>query len=134
MAGIFSRFIFNNAIFNTDGGDVIPDGGAAGFDYTNYRKHLEELGRIERERQVKKYKRKIKRVIKLARKAPPEIKAAIEQIELVPSIDLQAWALEIERRIAELIALIILLEQQEKDKLLKAQIEEENKLILLLLA
>lgn len=136
MAGIFSRFIFNNAIFNTDGGAPAPtpDGGVAGFDYTNYRKHLEELSRIERERHAKKYTRKVKRVIKLAKEAPPEIKAVIKQIELTPTFDTQAWALNIESKIIELVALINLLEQQEKDRLLKLQIEEDNELILLLLA
>jgi hypothetical protein len=133
MAGIFSRFIFNNAIFNTDGGDV-PDGGVAGFDYTNYRKHLEELGKIERERHARKYKRKVKRIIKLAKKAPPEIKAVIEQIESIPNIDLQAWTLSIENRIIELLALIDLLMLQEKERLIKLQIEQENELMLLLLA
>jgi hypothetical protein len=125
MAGIFSRFIFNNAIFNTDGDSPnIPDGGTAGFDYTNYRKHLEELSRIERERQVRKYKSKVKKVIKLAKKAPPEIKAVIEQIE--PSIDLTAWNLNIEAKIAELIKLVDFLQEQER-------IEEENKIAILLL-
>lgn len=90
MAGIFSRFIFNNAIFNT--GEITPDdgqpGGAGGpmhSDYKTYRKRLLAISRAAESR----FQEAKDLLVKEETKAPVEVqrivavarKLAIEEVK-----------------------------------------------------
>ena len=88
MAGIFSRFIFNNAIFNT-GDSPAPDaptrGGVA--DYNAYRKKLKRIANAADRRLYKKAENKVERLVK---EAPIEIKR--QAIDIQNKIDIAALA------------------------------------------
>ena len=133
MAGIFSRFIFNNAIFNTDGGES-TGGVDSGIDYKQYRKRLEELSKISHERNTFRYKRTVKKLIKSVHKEKiiaPEIIEVVKQIELDFSLlDFTATNLKLVR-LMELLNNLMLKEQQIA---LQLEIEAENEAIILLLA
>ena len=134
MAGIFSRFIFNNAIFNTSGGS--PDtggGGVGGFDFNKYRSHLEELSRLHSESTKSKHIRKVKKVVKLVKKLAekePEVAELIQKVEInINDYDFAAIQLEIN-------ALLLVIERMQAQYLFKIQqkeIEQENELLLLLM-
>lgn len=132
MAGIFSRFIFNNAIFNTgaasDGG-----GGVGGFDFNKYRSHLEELSRLHSESTKSKHIRKVKKVVKLVRKLAnkePEVAKLIQKVQVnVNDYDFDALQFEIN-------ALLLLIEKIQAQYLFEAQqkeIDQENEILLLLM-
>lgn len=132
MAGIFSRFIFNNAIFNTgaanDGG-----GGVGGFDFNNYRKHLEELSRLHDKSTKSKHVRKVKKVVRLVKQLAekePEVAKLIQKVEInVNDYDFAALQLEVN-------ALLLLIEKIQAQYLLEIQqkeIDQENEILLLLM-
>lgn len=132
MAGIFSRFIFNNAIFNTgaanDGG-----GGVGGFDFNKYRSHLEELSRLHSESTKSKHIRKVKKVVKLVKKLSekePEVAELIQKVQInINDYDFAALQFEIN-------ALLLLIEKIQAQYLLEIQqkeIDQENEILLLLM-
>lgn len=126
MAGIFSRFIFNNAIFNT--GNDSPDaptsrGGVA--DYRAYRKQLQKIAKAADRRLYRKAEIKIEKLLKTA---APEVKAEI--IAVQRQIDFGALA---QAESAELH--LLLLEAIKKLDLLVAQailLDEDEDLILMM--
>ena len=132
MAGIFSRFIFNNAIFNTgaanDGG-----GGVGGFDFNNYRKHLEELSRLHDKSTKRAHIRKVKKVVKLVKKLAikePEVAELIQKVQInVSDYDFAALQFEIN-------ALLLLIQKIQAQYLLEIQqkeVDQENEILLVLM-
>jgi len=125
MAGIFSRFIFNNAIFNTDGGQtpVETRGGVA--DYRAYRKQLKKIAQAADRRLYRKAEIKIEKLVK---EAPAEIKQ--QAITIQREIDFAALAKNESESLQKL-----LLEAIKKLDLLVAQAilrEEDDDLILIM--
>jgi len=131
MAGIFSRFIFNNAIFNT--GAANDGGGVGGFDFNNYRKHLEEISRLHDKSTKRAHIRKVKKVVKLVKKLAtkePEVAELIQKVQInVNDYDFAALQFELN-------ALLLLIEKIQAQYLLEIQqkeIDQENEILLLLM-
>jgi len=130
MAGIFSRFIFNNAIFNTDGGETsATTGGVA--DYRRYQRQLHAIGKAAEKRLFNKIEKKI---VNLAKNAPAPIVEVVEEIK--EQIDFAKLAQEQSQEIAVLLNVLL----QKLDKLvadalmLERQREDEEELILIMAA
>ncbi len=128
MAGIFSRFIFNNAIFNTDGGTPTPPDTHDGADpdsYKRYRKRLERLARLSDEHLKSKYVKEAVKVAEFAQEIPisvPIIQEVSERVSVnqrIDDIDLSA----LQREIARLLIYI--------EKYIN-ELEQEDELILLM--
>ena len=133
MAGIFSRFIFNNAIFNTD--DVVAQDTGAG-DYREYRRRLEELSRINHEREQSKYIKKAEKVLKVAKKIKIEqpiiIQEAVYQAKInLDNIDFSALEKEVDRLLF-VINKIIKDEELKIAQSIEQELDDELALLLLI--
>jgi hypothetical protein len=134
VAGIFSRFIFNNAIFNTDGGS--SDAGMGAGDYREYRRRLEELSKINHERERAKYIKKAEKVLRVAKKIkieqPTVIKEAIYQAKInLDNIDFSALQKEVDRLLFT-INQIIKAEELKAQQLIEQELDDELALLLLI--
>lgn len=113
MPGIFSRFIFNNKIFNTDGTNPTPavlDGGFGDYHKKKYLKYLERIRNF-------KYNEEPKRKAVQAAKAIAKLPVKTPQIENIIArepVDLEAFNKEIQI-IQSYIASIQTREEQEAD-------------------
>ncbi len=96
---MFSRFIFNNAIFNTDGitpVNPITTGGFDERDYHKYRRHLEKVMEVTQEAEKRKYIRTLAEDVEALNELPvdtqeidkilqgPQLKG---KLKLTPDID-----------------------------------------------
>lgn len=127
MVGIFSRFIFNNAIFNTDGGTPTPPDthdGANADDYKRYRKRLERLAKLSDKHNQSKYIRETVKIAEIVKELPietPAIERVSQKTRDISNYDLSAIQSEILLAINYINAIInekLRLEQEQEDELI----------------
>lgn len=70
MAGIFSRFIFNNAIFNTDGDTPVVNETKGGANYKEYERYAKRLRRLAKAADRFNDKKYLKEITKTAEQVP----------------------------------------------------------------
>lgn len=135
MAGIFSRFIFNNAIFNTDGGITPVDTHDGGHwterDYKRYRRKLELLARAGDKFNASKYIKEANKAVEIIQEipidAPVITQVAAREIEIDPAY-FEAIQKELNAAIGYLDAII----QKQNQLRIDALQEQEDEQILLM--
>lgn len=138
MAGIFSRFIFNNAIFNT--GAVTPpvtdthDGGVKPSDYRRYRRKIEKMIKASEKYNREKYINEAVAVAEIVEELPIEA-PVIQEIAQAIKDEISLDQIDFTLLQAELIRVIRYLDTVIVAKLaeIKAQREMEDEIALLML-
>lgn len=122
MAGIFSRFIFNNAIFNTSASDEDNGGGAGGPTLSDYKRYIRRLNKLAKASEHYNQSKYVKQVTDVAQ-SMPEIEVAAPILQLIAKAYepdttgiAESIGLEIEKMVRQLQMLIAAEQEREAEE------------------